>query len=266
MPKEVPVEYKPIAHVLSVALVLCSAGVVPFVVLYFYPALQAPFMPEGLVFRNDGQFILSMLSIFIGVFVLSILAHGIIHFIPSWKNYYYGTSIENKLKLLGEIKVPKSRVERMIQMNQIVKDYDLDLMSRSALKRFSQISLALFIITLPIQWVSLNSYVALQETRVLVAAPFSWEPQAYPWEEITSAELWMEEGMDSLTPHFDLKFRTGRTENLWDISIPGTPTEDLLAAKDLLEEKGVYVSEGWLPSLNILREPLQEQIREVFSH
>ncbi len=243
-------------YMVSMFLMIGGLLALDFAILLVYPEIQTWFMdPVALRFANNGQFLLMIIWAFILPFLLSLLVYALAYLFPNLRLRYFTSSLQTEFQYFS---IKKS-------LEELAENYDIDLYARFLLKRFGSISIALFLLTLPLQTMAIFSATEISDSGVDVTPVLGFSAKHYDWSEIQSVHLSVEKDEDNLDPQLKINFSNGKDVDLWETAIPGTPVEDLLAAMDLLSEHTMIVKSP-LPNLSQLRKGLQEKIETIFSH
>lgn len=120
-------------------------------------------------------------------------------------------------------------------------------------------------VSLPFLFLSVNSFVALNESGELLISRFfqigTEELHLDKIDYVDVAVVW--EG-DYLEPYYELHFEDGRSVDLWELGAAGTDIEDLKRISSFLKQQGVVHFIDTIPNLDSLNARTAGDVLELY--
>ena len=233
-----------------------------FVGAVLFTRLQPEWTQGILAFPVHGGYALFLLLMIIPSILLSTLIiqiGGVL--IPSIGN---GLVLRDTVRILTDtspaISITNPRKPSFEDMVTAVQYIDLQALQRQTAKRMGMGFLLMVILVSPFMWQSARMYLGVIDSEnMLYQSFFDWEARNISTDGLR-VTVGVEEVDSHLEPLYELTFADGTIVDVWELSLPSTPTENLLALTQWLVDQNVSIRFQTLPDLSRLRPSIQEHI------
>lgn len=248
------------------------AFLVVFLVLFFtmlffvgevlFTWLQPEWIQGILAFPVHGGYALLLLLMIIPSILLStLIIQGVGVLIPSIGN---GLVLRDTVRILTDttpaISIMNPKKPSFEDMVTAVQYIDLQALQRQTAKRMGMGFLLMVILVSPFMWQSARMYLGVTNSEnMLYQSFFDWEARSISIDNL-QVTVGVEEVDSHLEPVYELTFADGTIVDVWKLSLPSTPKENLLALTQWLVDQNVSFRLQTLPDLSRLRPDIQEQI------
>lgn len=256
----------------NIPVVLYVAFLAIFFVLFFsilfvvgevlFSWLQPEWTQGSLAFPVHGAyplFVLLMIipAILLTAFILQVV--GVL--IPSIGN---GLVLRDTVRILTDttpaISIMNPKKLSFEDMVTVVQYIDLQALQRQTAKRMGMGFLLMAILVSPFMWQSARMYLGVTNSEnMLYQSFFDWEARSISIDDL-QVTVGVEEVDSHLEPVYELTFADGAIVDVWELSLPSTPKENLLALTQWLVDQHISFRFQTIPDLSRLRPGIQEQI------